>query len=623
MAEENQLQIEIVLDDGSVQKGFAKIQSEGEKSAKGLSKAFSINGFADLGAFILIANKGLSLFKESVSDGIKEAIDGEQASLRLGTALKSVAGVTDEAVKSFKDFTSTLASQSAIDDDVINSNAAVLASIGRLKGEGLEAATKAALDLSAGLGISLETAFQQVAKAATGNTTAFQKLGFEFTKGASDAKILDQALNQINQRFGGLAKTQADNTFTGVVNRLKVAFDDSNQALGEIITKSPAIREVFKFIADAFNSSTNAIKEFGASGGIDRLILGLVEFARSVNTFLITPLELFLNLGKGVFDAVILSINGVIAAVGNLGGTIGFLISKVTGDNSLTKALETFKQSSSDVFTESAAGFKGFADVLNTPLSDTIGTGIDSLSTRIANAKPVVDATTLSLTNQKEEVKQLTDAIYSGIIANESFASSGQAIVAAFSQISGQFKAAALDIGITAKSIAKTILTSVGTGAANAFAAFGKAVAEGENALDAFVNSLLASLGQMAVQVGSQFILQGIAYSLAGLPNGPALIGAGAALAAFGGILSSVGGKSASPVASVATGGGITPTEGGIDFSNGEEINNTVEARAPRSEVIVNVNGDILGDESSGRKIVELINSAFDASGVNLRTGIV
>ena len=324
----NKVVIEVVLDDGSVAKGFANIKSSGEATAKGLGKAFSINGFADLNAAVQLASRAFDIFKSVLSDGIKEAIDGEQANLKLGAALKSVPGVTNEAVKSFKEFSSALSEKIAVDDDVINSNAAVLASIGRLSGQGLKDATQAALDLSAGLGVSLETAFQQVAKAAEGNVGAFKKLGFEFSKGADDAKVLDQALAQINSRFGGLSQLQANQTFQGAVNQLKVAFDDSNQALGELITKSPAVREIFKFIAEAFRASTDQIKQFSESGGLDRLIQGLVQFASGVNTYLIKPLEVFINFGKEVFNLFLSGIQDAIAGFGGLGGVIGDLLNK-------------------------------------------------------------------------------------------------------------------------------------------------------------------------------------------------------------------------------------------------------------------------------------------------------
>ena len=67
-------------------------------------------------------------------------------------------------------------------------------------------------------------------------------------------------------------------------------------------------------------------------------------------------------------------------------------------------------------------------------------------------------------------------------------------------------------------------------------------------------------------------------------------------------------------------GSGATPTAASDlnQITPAESLQRTTEER-----IVLNVNGDILGDESSGRKLVELINSAFDTSGVELRQGLV
>jgi len=67
-------------------------------------------------------------------------------------------------------------------------------------------------------------------------------------------------------------------------------------------------------------------------------------------------------------------------------------------------------------------------------------------------------------------------------------------------------------------------------------------------------------------------------------------------------------------------GSGSTPTAGS-DLNQITPSENL--QRATEERIVLNVNGDILGDESSGRKLVELINSAFDTSGVELRQGLV
>lgn len=44
--------------------------------------------------------------------------------------------------------------------------------------------------------------------------------------------------------------------------------------------------------------------------------------------------------------------------------------------------------------------------------------------------------------------------------------------------------------------------------------------------------------------------------------------------------------------------------------------------RVTNEGLVVNVQGDILGDEASGKRLIDLMNSAFDAGGVSLRRGL-
>lgn len=167
---------------------------------------------------------------------------------------------------------------------------------------------------------------------------------------------------------------------------------------------------------------------------------------------------------------------------------------------------------------------------------------------------------------------------------------------------SKRFKEVAKDFRVTSKDIAKSLVQGIGRGAGNAFAAFGQAVATGQDALSAFGKALLATFGQTLVQLGTGFILQGVAQSLAGFGNGAPLIAAGAALAAFGGLLSGLAGGGA-PTTGASGGGG--PVGGGND-----SIATQQQDQEPTTQVAVNIQGDVLDSDETGLRIVELIKSA-------------
>jgi hypothetical protein len=169
------------------------------------------------------------------------------------------------------------------------------------------------------------------------------------------------------------------------------------------------------------------------------------------------------------------------------------------------------------------------------------------------------------------------------------------------------------------RNLGRTMLQTIGQGAGQAFAAFGQAVAQGENALEAFGKSLLNTMGQMAIQLGTQFILQGIAYTYAGLANGPPLIAAGAALATFGGVLSAVGGVGPRGV----TGGGSAGVAGtGLDTTNpfSERFRpEDVGPETPQTAINLTINGNVLDRRQTGLEIAQILEEQFADQGLSVR----
>lgn len=170
------------------------------------------------------------------------------------------------------------------------------------------------------------------------------------------------------------------------------------------------------------------------------------------------------------------------------------------------------------------------------------------------------------------------------------------------------------------KNLGRSMLQSVGQASANAFAAFGQAIAQGDDALTAFGKSLLNSLGQMAIQMGANFILQGIAYTYAGLANGPPLIAAGAALAAFGGILSASGGAGPRDV----SGGGGTAGGGIGSIADNDVVNSPdgfedTEPLTPQTAVSVVINGNVLDRRETGLEIAKILEEQFADQGLVIR----
>lgn len=152
-----------------------------------------------------------------------------------------------------------------------------------------------------------------------------------------------------------------------------------------------------------------------------------------------------------------------------------------------------------------------------------------------------------------------------------------------------------------------------------AFAAFGQALAKGEDAMAAFGKAILGILGDIAIQMGQSFILQGIAHSLNPLTpgSGAGLIAAGAALSIFGGVLKGLAGGGGG-TGSTNTGGGLATQ--GADTGAFTAASPIADTRIqPNTVVNFTIQGDVLDSDSTQARIVQLLNDAIDTKGAVVR----
>ena len=219
----------------------------------------------------------------------------------------------------------------------------------------------------------------------------------------------------------------------------------------------------------------------------------------------------------------------------------------------------------------------------------------------------------------REQSKSYTDQIvFDQLDAYDKIAFGFSRFGKGFSDAAAEFKNTAVK---SFQEVGKQAFSSLTKGVGGAFAAFGAALAKGEDASKAFLQSTLKFFGELAVNIGTYFIALGAA-KLFGLPQDKAdalpLIAAGAALATLGGVLGSFGGGSSSSASS--SGGGISSSP---STSTDLTPSNQLQRKAPDTNVQVVVNGNIFDSDESGSRIVDLINSAFDKKGVVISSGAV
>lgn len=328
-----------VQDINGVSAAIGKLDVEVTKASSSLTKI----GEIFTGALAAdLAAKGLSKlvdgFKEViqfVGESIKEAEQYEQALQNLNVALSNSGNFSAQASKDFENFANEIERTTKFSDDAVLSAGALIEQLSGLSEKGLKTATTAAIELSAALGVDLESAARLVGKAAEGNVESLKKYGLEVQKGTDDAETFANALNLINSRFGGTAKDQI-NTYAGAVTLSQNAFRDLQKEIGNAFVKNVALVSVIKEVgklfgdnADAVNKNQQALRELVAQGLIN--FIDALEVTNVSLDAIYRLLRVVTNAVTALFQTLALGANTIAQAFVEPLNLLGQLQEKITG----------------------------------------------------------------------------------------------------------------------------------------------------------------------------------------------------------------------------------------------------------------------------------------------------
>lgn len=232
-------------------------------------------------------------------DGVKAAIEDEQAQSRLAQSLKNAAGATDEQIASTEKFISKMQLATGVaDNDLRNAMGRLTLSTNDVK-KSQELLTLA-LDISKARGLSLETVSNALGKAYDGQTTSLGKLGIGLSSAELKGKSFNEVQGRLNELFSGAAAKNAE-TYQGRIDRLKQAFEETKETIGyallPILDKlmqfvTTYILPVFQKLSDAFDKNKN---------GLNSQFQQTVDFLKG---FLIPIFEAFRDAFNKVKDAI-------------------------------------------------------------------------------------------------------------------------------------------------------------------------------------------------------------------------------------------------------------------------------------------------------------------------------
>lgn len=329
MAESRALTLKLLADISDLTKNLDKGTNEVEGFGGKLADFGKKAGLAFAAA---AAAAGAYAIKIGV-DGVKAAIEDEQAQVKLAKALENSTGATQDQIKAVEANILKMSLSSGVADEQLRP---ALARLARSTGD-VEISQKLlnqALDISIATGKPVETIANALGRAYDGNTLALGKLGIGLSAAELKTMSFTDVQGKLSELFGGAAAANAE-TFAGRLAILKVTFDEAKESVGAKLL--PILQQLVTYVVDniipaigkfakMFDPVTKAIQDNKAE---------LLAFGQFIVTYIVPVLSKVLggaftviaNIANGVIDTigfVIRGINTLIqGAVAGINGLIG------------------------------------------------------------------------------------------------------------------------------------------------------------------------------------------------------------------------------------------------------------------------------------------------------------
>ena len=248
--------------DNAVESNASKISEFGKKAAA---------------AFAVAAAAAVAYGTKLAVDGVKSAIEDEQAQLRLAAALKTATGATDAQIKATEEYIRSTQLATGITDNDLRASFQRL-SVSTKDTTQSQKLLNLAIDISKGTGKELSTVVEALSKGYEGQDTRLVRLGIGITQ--ADAKAMDftETTKVLTNLYGGAAAANAE-TFQGRIDRLKQAFSEAQEEIGyrllpfverfvdlivnKVVPKLQEFAKYFDPIKQAIKDNQEAFDAFG------------------------------------------------------------------------------------------------------------------------------------------------------------------------------------------------------------------------------------------------------------------------------------------------------------------------------------------------------------------------
>jgi hypothetical protein len=311
----------------------------GETEVKGFSDKVGDFGKKAAAAFAIAAAAAAAYATKLAVDGVKAAIEDEQAQLRLASALRSATGATDAQIKATEDYISQTSLAVGIADDALRPAFQRL-SVATGDVTKSQQLLNLAIDISKGTGKDLGQVTEALSKAYGGQDTQLARLGIGITAAQAKQLSFREETELLSNLYGGAASRNAE-TFQGRIDRLKVGFEEAKETIGFALL--PVIERLIEFIfvygtpiVDKFRDAFNIIRD-----AIDRNKESFNEFwvllKDRVFPILQTVFGFLLDVGAKAAAAIIDAFGKIVGAITPVLNFIISAINKVIDGINLVK----------------------------------------------------------------------------------------------------------------------------------------------------------------------------------------------------------------------------------------------------------------------------------------------
>jgi hypothetical protein len=250
---------------------------EADKAVESNASKISEFGKKAAAAFAVAAAAAVAYAGKLAVDGVKSAIEDEQAQLRLASALKTATGATDAQIKATEDYIRKTQLATGITDNDLRASFQRL-SVSTKDTTKSQELLNLAIDISKGTGKELSSVVQALSRSFEGQDTQLARLGIGLSQ--ADLKTMDftETTKALTNLYGGAAAANAE-TFQGRIDRLKQAFEEAKEEIGyrllpfvekfvdlivnKVVPKLQEFAKYFDPIKQAIKDNQEAFDAFG------------------------------------------------------------------------------------------------------------------------------------------------------------------------------------------------------------------------------------------------------------------------------------------------------------------------------------------------------------------------